>query len=91
MFGISKRLKREFETAIVNEPSVFEPLKFDSIWSTNVSDVYYYIKGYTCSFDPFTIFISFKRVYMYLKLLISKLNFLVQKIYFEISVLWDDF
>ena len=25
---ISKRLKKEFETAVVNEPSVFEPLKF---------------------------------------------------------------
>ena len=24
----SKRLKNEFETAVVNEPSVFEPLKF---------------------------------------------------------------
>ena len=24
----SKRLKNEFETAMVNEPSVFEPLKF---------------------------------------------------------------
>ena len=25
---LSKGLKREFETAVVNEPSVFEPLKF---------------------------------------------------------------
>ena len=25
---ISKGLKNEFETAVVNEPSVFEPLKF---------------------------------------------------------------
>ena len=24
----SKRLKKEFETAVVNEPSAFEPLKF---------------------------------------------------------------
>ena len=30
----SKGLKNEFETAVVNEPSVFEPLKFDySYWS----------------------------------------------------------
>ena len=28
-YGIfSKRLKNEFETALVNKPSVFEPLKF---------------------------------------------------------------
>ena len=28
-YGIfSKKLKREFETAVVNEPSVFEPMKF---------------------------------------------------------------
>ena len=28
-YGISsKGLKKEFETAVVNEPSVFEPLKF---------------------------------------------------------------
>ena len=27
----SKGLKNEFETAMVNEPSVFEPLKFYSI------------------------------------------------------------
>ena len=31
MLRISKRFKREFETAIVNELSVFEPLKFDCI------------------------------------------------------------
>ena len=28
----SKGLKNEFETAVVNEPSVFEPLKFYCIW-----------------------------------------------------------
>ena len=28
MFFFSKGLKNEFETAVVNEPSVFEPLKF---------------------------------------------------------------
>ena len=27
-FFFSKGLKNEFETAVVNEPSVFEPLKF---------------------------------------------------------------
>ena len=32
-YGIcSKGLKNEFETAVVNEPSVFEPLKFYCIW-----------------------------------------------------------
>ena len=29
----SKGLKDEFETAVVNEPSVFEPFKFYCIWS----------------------------------------------------------
>ena len=29
----SKGLRNEFETAMVNEPSVFEPLKFNYIWS----------------------------------------------------------
>ena len=33
---LSKGLKNEFETAVVNEPSVFEPLKFCCI-SVNVS------------------------------------------------------
>ena len=28
----SKGLKNEFETAVVNEPLVFEPLKFYCIW-----------------------------------------------------------
>ena len=28
----SKGLRNEFETAVVNEPSVFEPLKFYCIW-----------------------------------------------------------
>ena len=31
----SKGLKNEFETAVVNEPSVFEPLKFYCIYSSN--------------------------------------------------------
>ena len=30
----SQGLKNEFETAVVNEPSVFEPLKFYCIYST---------------------------------------------------------
>ena len=29
----SKGLKNEFETAVVNEPSVFEPLKFYCTWA----------------------------------------------------------
>ena len=32
---LSKGLKNEFETAVVNEPSVFEPLKFYCIKNTN--------------------------------------------------------
>ena len=36
-YGIcSKGLKNEFETAVVNEPSVFEPLKFYCIYVTDV-------------------------------------------------------
>ena len=30
-------LKNEFETAVVNEPSVFEPLKFYCIFPSKVS------------------------------------------------------
>ena len=29
---LSKGVKNEFETAVLNEPSVFEPLKVYSIW-----------------------------------------------------------
>ena len=32
-----KGLQNEFETAVVNEPSVFEPLKFYCIWFCMVS------------------------------------------------------
>ena len=32
MIFFSRGLKNEFETAVVNEPSVFEPLKFYSIY-----------------------------------------------------------
>ena len=41
----SKGLKNEFEAAAVNEPSVFEPLKFDCIFKVvkvnvqNINDV----------------------------------------------------
>ena len=37
-YGIfSKGLKNEFEIAVVNEPSVFEPLKFDCIYISVVA------------------------------------------------------
>ena len=32
---VSKGLKNEFEIAVVNEPSVFEPLKFYCRWQRN--------------------------------------------------------
>ena len=32
----SRGLKNEFETAVVNEPSVFEPLKFYCSWHFNI-------------------------------------------------------
>ena len=36
IYGIfSLGLKNEFEIAVVNEPSVFEPLKFYCIWRTS--------------------------------------------------------
>ena len=34
----SKGLKNEFETAVVYEPSVFEPLKFYCMWPDRVSN-----------------------------------------------------
>ena len=33
LWDFSKGLKNEFETAVVNEPSVFEPLKIYCIWN----------------------------------------------------------
>ena len=36
MVFFPKGLKNEFETAVVKEPSVFEPLKFYCIWCTNI-------------------------------------------------------
>ena len=35
----SKGLKNEFETAVINEPSVFEPLKFYCIWRFFVAQI----------------------------------------------------
>ena len=37
----SKRPKNEFETAVVNEPSVFEPLKFYCIWSVTFRNLFW--------------------------------------------------
>ena len=39
--SFSKGLKNEFETAVVNEPSVFEPLKFYCILQDNSKDIIY--------------------------------------------------
>ena len=40
--GFSRGLKKEFETAMVNEPSVFEPLKFYCIFvSLHMSFIQY--------------------------------------------------
>ena len=36
----SKGLKNEFETAVVNEPSVFEPLKFYCIQDSNIFGIF---------------------------------------------------
>ena len=35
-FFFPKGLKNEFETSVVNEPSVFEPLKFNCIWFKHI-------------------------------------------------------
>ena len=35
---VSKGFKNEFETAVVNEPSVLEPLKFCCIWVVNLNE-----------------------------------------------------
>ena len=43
IYGIcSKGLKKEFETAVVNEPSVFEPLKFYCKYVQNLSEIIYH-------------------------------------------------
>ena len=42
----SKGLKNEFETAVVNEPSVFEPLKF---YSSSDTFSFYFISFYFLS------------------------------------------
>ena len=44
----SKGLKNEFETAVVNEPSVFEPLKFYCI-SSFFSNVYATFRNFKAS------------------------------------------
>ena len=42
-YGIcSKGLKKEFETIVVNEPSVFEPLKFYCIEKNTISQQQYF-------------------------------------------------
>ena len=38
-FFFSKGLKNEFETAVVNEPSVFEPLKFYCILKKAIKNI----------------------------------------------------
>ena len=43
----SKGLKNEFETAVVNEPSVFEPLKFYCIWDNSRSPIFNLYDVYT--------------------------------------------
>ena len=49
--NFSKGLKNEFETAVVNEPSGFEPLKFYCIWKMdhvwNTCDLHSFLK-YFC-------------------------------------------
>ena len=42
----SKGLKNEFETAVVNEPSVFEPLRFYCTYTKLVQTIFFYIRGY---------------------------------------------
>ena len=39
LYGFSKGLKNEFETAVVDEPSVFKPLKFYCININNIIQV----------------------------------------------------
>ena len=38
----SKGLKKEFETAVVNEPSVFEPLKFYCIYIYRACNFFFF-------------------------------------------------
>ena len=54
-YGIcSKGLKYEFETAVVNEPSVFEPLKFYCICRASTNNI-----QRTKTFTPLTLFTEF--------------------------------
>ena len=40
IFFFSKGLKNEFETSVVNEPSVFEPLKFSCMIPISIDVIY---------------------------------------------------
>ena len=57
-FGIfSKGLKSEFETAMVNEPSVFEPMKFYCISTFNIDRLDFFHKcTRTASMKPNLLF-----------------------------------
>ena len=48
----SKGLKNEFETAVVNEPSVFEPLKFYCILHNDLKAIYRVATGCKCTRSP---------------------------------------
>ena len=55
-YGIcSKGLKNEFETAVVNEPSVFEPLKFYCMYSQFSPAEIYFMHFRTAVFPSFVI------------------------------------
>ena len=54
----SKGLKNEFETAVVNQPSVFESLKFYCIWEKAADSIFHPSHLFTdvtsfCDFFPF--------------------------------------
>ena len=54
LWDFSKGLKNKFETAMINEPSVFEPLKFYRIFSPTFLSVFGKISGYgQCSLFSF--------------------------------------
>ena len=50
----SKGLKNEFETAVVNEPSVFKPLKFYCLISYNLYRKYIFHSNHTGSHNSQT-------------------------------------
>ena len=81
-------LKNKFETAVEYEPSVFEPLKFYCTYKYKAQSIS--IPQILISYNTLLYFHLYFN-FCYLKLPISQSKFSGnQKIYFEISVVWNE-